>query len=317
MTGLYLGVDLGGTKIYTALAEGQGNILAELKVPTGPEREPRQVVQKIAATVREVLRQAGRPGKEVICLGIGAPGPLNPQTGEVYQAPNLGWLGVPLKEMLEGELAVPVKVDNDANLAALGEYTYGAGAHLGHLFYITVSTGVGGGIVLNGQILHGAGGGAGEVGHMKVQIGGPFCSCGRRGCLEALASGSAMASRARELAGRGGAEAILKEAGGVIEAIDGAAISRAAFLGDPAAMEIIKYSGAALGMGVANIVNLLNPNVVVLGGGAMKIGPMFWESMMKEVRSLTLEAALKDVKILPAALGDRSGLMGALALAMA
>lgn len=316
MNGLFLGVDLGGTKIYTGLAESQGNILGELQVPTGPDREPGQVVKKIAATVRELLNRAGRPVKEVTCLGVGAPGPLNPRTGEVYQAPNLGWLRVPLKTMLEGELGIPVKVDNDANLAALGEYAYGAGAGSGHMFYITVSTGVGGGLILNGEIFHGAGGGAGEVGHMKVQTAGPLCSCGLRGCLEALASGSAMASRARALAGRGGAGVILKEAGGLIAAIDGAAIARAAFLGDAVAMEIIKDSGAALGIGVANIVNLLNPGAVVLGGGAMKIGPLLWESMMEKVRILALEAALKDVKILPAALGDRSGLMGALALAM-
>ncbi|GBF35530.1 hypothetical protein DCCM_4659 [Desulfocucumis palustris] len=308
-------VDLGGTKIYTALADSRGKLLAETRVPTNPGEGMEAVIRRIAGTVEEVYNSGGA-GRDICCLGMGVPGPVDPETGVLYQAPNLGWRDVHLKKILQKRFAVPVLVDNDANLAALGEHTFGAGAGERNMVYVTVSTGIGGGLILDGKIYHGASGGAGEVGHMVVEPMGPLCGCGKRGCLEALASGTAMAARAREMAGAGAGRAILAEAGGRIEDIDAGAVAAAAGRGDEEALEILWGAGRALGMGLANVVNLLNPGLVVLGGGAMNAGKPLWETMEEELRSRAMPGALERVKVVPAALGKRSGLLGAVALAM-
>lgn len=308
-----VGVDLGGTKIYTALAGLEGNILAEARVPTRAREGPGAVLGRIADTVRQVCGEAG--GAAPLALGIGSPGPLDPETGVVYRSPNLGWDGVLLKAGLEEMLGLPVLVDNDANLAAFGEYSFGAGRGSRQMAYVTVSTGIGGGLILDGRIYRGSGGGAGEVGHMVLDPDGPPCGCGRRGCLEALASGTAMAARARELAAAGRGEAILKEAGGGTGGITSAEVARAAAAGDPGALEIIIRAGEYLGMGLANLVNLFNPDRLVLGGGALKAGEAFWAAMERELAARALRPALDQVRVVRAGLGDRSGLMGALALA--
>lgn len=310
-----VGVDLGGTKIHTALADARGTLLAEIRVPTGAGDGPGEVIRRILRTVDDVFA-AGGAGKEIAALGIGAPGPLDPVTGMVHQAPNLGWKNVPLKEILVEKVRFPVLVDNDANLAALGEYSFGAGERSGHMVYVTVSTGVGGGLILDGNIYHGAFGGAGEIGHMVIDPRGPVCGCGHHGCLEALASGTAMAARARELVAKGAGKGILQEAGGLSEIIDAKTVARAAARGDGEALHILRQAGSALGVGLANVVNLLNPERVVLGGGAISAGTPLWEGMESELRCRALASAVKDLKIVPAGLGNRSGLMGAVALAL-
>jgi len=310
---LVAGVDLGGTKIYTALADRRGKLLAELKVPTGGP-DPERVAARIAETVGEVLRRAGADG--ISALGIGAPGPLDAVTGVVQQAPNLGWRDVPLREKLERLLRVPVAVDNDASLAALGEHCYGAGRGVRHMVYVTVSTGVGGGLILDGKLYHGAGCAAGEIGHITVAPDGPPCGCGNRGCLEALASGTAMARAARELVAAGGGRAILAAAGGRAEAITARAVAEAAAAGDAEAARILTAAGRALGTGLAAVINLLNPELLVLGGGAMRVGPVFWRAMEEELRRRALAHPLGQVRLVPAALGERSGVLGAVALAL-
>ncbi len=310
-----VGVDLGGTKIHTALADSRGNLLSETRVATNPGEGMEAVIRRIAGTVEEVCNSGGA-GQDICCMGMGVPGPIDPETGMLYQAPNLGWQDVPLKEIMQKELNIPVLVDNDANLAALGEYTFGAGAGERNMVYVTVSTGIGGGLILDGKIYHGVSGGAGEVGHMIIEPRGPLCGCGKRGCLEAAASGTAIAAKAREMAGAGSGRAILAEAGGKVENIDARAVAAAAGRGDGEALEILRGAGRALGMGLANLANLLNPGMVVLGGGAMNAGRPLWETMEKEFRCQAMPGALKRLKIVPAALGKRSGLMGAVALAM-
>jgi len=309
------GVDLGGTKIYTALADDSGRLLAETIVATGAGDGGEAVVRRIAATVAEVCASGGS-GVDISALGIGVPGPINPATGLVDQAPNLGWRNVPVKEILQQTLGVPVLADNDANLAALGEHRFGAGAGVRNMVYVTVSTGIGGGLILDGKIYHGVSGAAGELGHMVIDPLGPLCSCGRRGCLEALASGTAMANRARELVAAGCGQAILHKAGGRAENIDALTVAAAAAGGDGEAIDILKDAGKALGMGLANLVNLLNPALVVLGGGAMNAGRLLWETMEQELKVRALAAALENLRVVPAALGKRSGLMGAVALAL-
>lgn len=314
MAELVVGVDLGGTKIYTALADRDGRLLTEIKIPTEARHGPEHVIKRIVDTVNRVKEQGGVDGG-VIALGIGAPGPLDASTGVVHQAPNLGWQDIALKKLLEDALDIPVAVDNDGNLAALGEYVYGAGRGAGDMVYITVSTGVGGGLILNGRLYHGSAYGAGEIGHMTIDPGGPRCSCGNYGCLEAMASGTAIARAARWLVEAGAGKAILAAAGGDREAIDSSVVARASAGGDGEAREILISAGRALGIGVANVVNLLNPAMVVLGGGAMQVGPILWETMEEEVARRALFASRQHVRLIPAALGARSGLLGAVALA--
>jgi len=311
-----VGVDLGGTKIYTALADDRGRLVAETTVPTTAAEGPGAVIARIVSTVREVQGAVSGATHLTLALGVGSPGPLDPVTGVVHDTPNLGWHNVPLKKILEEMVGIPVLVDNDANLAALGEYYFGAGRGSRHMVYVTVSTGIGGGLIIDGRIYRGAGGGAGELGHMVLDPDGPLCGCGRRGCLEALASGTAIASRARELVAAGGGETILREAGGSAGEITAITVAEAARRGDQEAVGIIEKAGTYLGMGLAGVVNLLNPDMLVLGGGAFKAGRLFWDSMAGEMSARTLTSSLDNVRVVAAGLGGKSGLMGAVALAL-
>ncbi|MFZ5597150.1 MAG: ROK family protein [Bacillota bacterium] len=317
MAGYVAGVDLGGTKIYTALAGPGGEIMAEVRVPTGAGDGPDAVIGRILDTINRVSEMALPAGALLSAVGIGSPGPLDPASGVVFSSPNLpGWRCVPLRERLEQSVGAKVFVDNDANLAALGEYRFGAGRGSSHMVYVTVSTGIGGGLILDGRLYRGAGGGAGEVGHTVVDPDGPLCGCGRAGCLEALASGTAMAARARELVDSGRGAGILREAGADGE-ITAVSVARAAAAGDEEALGIIVRAGRYLGMGLANIINIFNPDRLVIGGGALAAGERFWESMEAELRARALGPALENVSVVRAGLDGRSGLMGAIALALA
>lgn len=310
------GVDLGGTKVYTALAAPDGKVLAETKIPTGAEQGLQHVVNRMVESVEQVLEAARIPQKQLGALAVGAPGPLDSDSGIIHQAPNLKWRNVPIKQILEQRLSIPVLLDNDANLAALGEYAYGAGQGEVNMVYITVSTGVGGALIIDGRLFRGSSGGAGEIGHMTLLPDGPLCGCGNRGCLETLASGTAMAREARELVARGGGKRIIEKAGGEPGRIDSATIAAAAKAGDAEASAIINRAAGYLGIGVANVLNLLNPSLVILGGGVMEIGEPVWEGVRREVQARALEAARAGVKIVPARLGGRAGVMGAVALAL-
>lgn len=314
--GYVAGIDLGGTKIYTVLADLEGGVRGEMKVATRREEGFAAVVGRMARTVDDLLARAGANRSDLLAVAAGAPGPLNPVTGVIHQAPNLGWREAPLREALAERLGgVPVAVENDANLGALGEHVYGAGRGVNDLVYVTVSTGIGGGLVLNGRLYRGAGYGAGEVGHLPVAP-GPACRCGGRGCLEAVASGTAIARRAREEAEAGRAPEILARAGGDASAVSARTVTEAAEAGDPVARGILAEAAAYLGRGLAIIANLLNPAMIVLGGGVMEARHLFWDGMEATLRRLALAAALDGLAVVPAALEGRSGAMGAVALAL-
>jgi len=310
-----VGVDLGGTKIYTALATLDGEVLSEVKVPTMAAEGYERVLQRIAETVSEAKRLAGVSGKPRR-IGLGAPGPLDVERGIVHVAPNLGWRNAPLKASLEKLIGVPVFVENDANLAAWGEFVYGAGKNAVDLVYITVSTGIGGGLVMGGKIYQGASYGAGEIGHVTVFPDGPECHCGNRGCLEAVASGTAVAREARRLIAHGAGRAVLSLAGGKPEAVTARTVGLAAAQGDAEAKGLLDSAARWLGIGVAAVLNLLNPEMVVLGGGMMKSAPLFWETLEDEVRRRALPSAFGAARLVTAALGGRSGLLGAVAYAL-
>ena len=297
--GLLAGVDLGGTKILVGLFDEQGSVLGEKLVLTRPDQGLEAVLDRMTSVIDELMQQ-NPPGYELRGVVVGAPGPVENKSGLVYEAPNLRWKEIPLGEVLKEALGVPVWIENDANLAALGEYTYGYPMEYESLLYLTVSTGIGGGIIINGDIYRGSDGGAGEFGHMTLLPQGPVCGCGNHGCLEALASGTAIARVAREEVSRGQCVALQEAARGRGEEIDARLVSELAVSGDPEARRIMDEAIGYLGIGVANLVSLFNPQVIVIGGGWSSY-PGLLDQVEKIVKQRTF-ARLNEKLLLPARL---------------
>ncbi len=314
---LFVGIDLGGTKIFTGLVDGAGVVLAQDYRKTKARRGPEFVVERLIASAREVLAVGGVTAGEVRAVGIGAPGPVNPAAGMVIAPPNLpGWECIPLQSLVEEALGIPTSLENDANAAALGEHRFGAGRGSQHMLYITVSTGIGGGIILDGELYRGASGMAGEVGHMTVIADGPQCGCGNLGCLEAVASGTAIAREGRELMEHGKFAALTALTDGDPELVTAKLVAEAAAQGDAKAQEIIRDAMRYLGIGVANLVNLLNPELVVVGGSLTKLGETLFGAVDQALKQRAFPLAANSVRVVPAELGDRAGLLGAAAVAM-
>jgi glucokinase len=265
-------IDLGGTKIYSAILDG-GRVLGEDLRPTEAAEGQEAVVGRLVASLETAASAAGLPLADLAGAGVVAPGPVDWHSGHVMNPPNLpGWNDVPLGAILSERLGMPVVLENDANAAALGEYVAGAGRGARALVYITISTGIGGGLVFDGELYRGVSGAAGEVGHMVIEPDGPTCGCGNRGCLEALASGTGIARQGREALGRGQApvlKRLCEEAGGEASSV---LVARAAAEGDAGAQRILRVASRALGIGLGNLINLFNPDVIVIGGGAAQIG---------------------------------------------
>ncbi len=307
-----VGIDIGGTKTLSGVVDPQGRVLGR-RLMTTPQTGPEGVVQALVREVTGLLSSAGTRREDLLGLGVGAPGPLDPATGVVFEPPNLvGWRDVPLARLLRDATGLRVFVENDANAAALGEAWVGAGAGVRDLIYITVSTGIGGGLILNGDLYHGVSGTAGEIGHMTVEPDGPVCTCGRRGHLEAVASGQAIARMAADAvrAGRPTRLSILSPP----EALTAEAVARAAIEGDPLARDIYARAGAYIGIAVASLVNLLNPAMVIFGGGVSKAGDLLFDPVRRVVRERAFERPAAAVRIVQAALGDHAGVIGAAAV---
>jgi glucokinase len=302
-----IGVDVGGTKIAAAVVTPGGEILDEARYPT-PHSGAR-LVENIARAVSDV-----KGGYEVggACLAVA--GLILAEENKVVFSPNLHAVeGIPLKKELEPRMELPLTVENDANAAAWGEFRFGAGSEVDHLVFVTVGTGVGGGVISHGVLLRGAQGAGGELGHFTIQATGPRCSCGNRGCLEALASGTAIARRARETASERPGSALGQLA--VKRKILGEDVTELAREGDEAALSVLEETGAWLGIGLAGFVNVFNPEVVAVGGGVMEAGELVLESARREVhlRARSPSRDLAEVKV--ASLGQESGVLGAAALA--
>lgn len=311
-----LAVDVGGTKIYSALV-GSGDQIVKRDVrPTGAAQGKERVIANILASIKAVFPSDGLQRGSVLAIGVGAPGPIDSCSGRIFFAPNLEWHNVNLKEILERDLGLPVFLENDANVAALGEHLYGAGQGYDDLVFITVSTGIGGGLIIKGEIYSGASGGAGEIGHMVVDPDGPLCPCGNRGCLEAVASGRALKKKALSLVAAGKGRKILELAGGNPDTIEAPVIIRAGHLGDPEAQEILIEAARYLGLAIGNVANMLNPPIFVIGGGVARgAGKPFLEFVREEAR-LYVFPALRDIlKVVPGALRGRAGVLGGAALA--
>jgi glucokinase len=311
-----LAVDIGGTKILTALVRADGRVAARARVDT-PGRGVEPVLQAVEVTAATVLREGPADRSEIVAVGVGAPGPMNPETGVVYDPPNMdGWHDVPLGTLLTARLGMPAFIENDANAAALGEWWMGAGRGVSDLIYITVSTGIGGGIVISDRLLHGTSGTAGEVGHMTIDLSGPPCLCGRgNGHLEVLASGTAIARMAREAVLAGRPSAALALAAGRPEAITASLVEQAAREGDAVAREVFSRAATYLGVGLANLIHVLNPQRIIIGGGVTKAGEMLFEPVRRVALARSFARPGADVEIVPAALGDDVGAVGAAAVA--
>jgi len=314
---LILGVDLGGTKILTAVANSQGKMLSRDHSITPAQKGHKAVIQSILESVHRTLERADVAISDLIVIGVGAPGLLNPETGILFTSPNLpGWRDVPLRDIIQEKLGKKTFLINDANAAALGEFYFGAARGARNFIYITISTGIGGGIVIDGKIYSGAIGAAGEVGHMTIDDDGPICNCGNRGCWEALASGTALARDARYRIEEGVKTSILEYADGDMKKITAQVIHSAARQGDSLAKELIGRTGYYVGVGLANLVNIFNPELIVIGGGLSNIGDMLFEPAFKVAGERAYKEAFQAVRFASAELGRNSGVLGAVAFAL-
>jgi glucokinase len=311
----YLGaVDLGGSKILSVIARGDGRRLGEDRRATSAEEGPDAVLERIVGSLQGALAKAGLQQHDLAAVGICSPGPCDIDAGVICSAPNLpGWRDVPISRYLEERLGVPTRLENDANAAALGEHVYGAGRGCRHLIYMTVSTGIGGGLIIDGRLYRGATGLAGELGHMTIEPDGPLCGCGNRGCLEALASGTAIAARGEELIAQGGS-AVLAELAREQGELTAETVAQAAGRGDMACQGIIRRAGYYLGVGLASYVNIFNPEVIIIGGGLAKVGEPLLGPARAEMGARAMPEALSAVQLKLAELGDYVGVMGMVAL---
>lgn len=309
--GYVAGIDLGGTKIAVVVVDRSAREIGWKVVPTMPQEGRRAVLNRAAQAVFDVLSENGIHRSELAGAGMGCPGPVDPVSGTVSLAPNLGWVDVQAGPEIQEMLGVPVALDNDANCAALAENKLGAGRGTRDMVFITVSTGIGGGIVAGGDVYRGFGFAAGEVGHITVVRDGPVCGCGNRGCLEAVASGTAIGKRGADLLRHGTATLIAELAGGDPERVDARMVAEAAEKGDEPARAVIRDAAEYIGIGLATIANLLNPEAFVIGGGVSAIGPALFDTIRRVVDERTLRANIKGVRIMPAALGSKAGAIGA------
>lgn len=310
-----IGIDLGGTHIRAGLVDEGGHILRRAATDTPASEGVEAVLDRIEHLTREVCVDV--PLSDVHTIALAVPGPIDITSHTVRFAPNLrGWQDVPVAELLSRRLGRPVLIGNDANLATLGEHRFGAGRGIDHLIYITVSTGIGGGVIIDGRLLLGQHGYASEIGHHTVNPDGPLCKCGKHGCLEALASGTAVAREGR-LAVVAGEPTRLKEAcGGDIWRIDARMVTEVARQGDEIALDILASAGYYLGVGIANLLHMFNPRRVILGGGLMKAEDLLTDPMWDAIREHAHSIYLEDLGIVEAALGDDTGILGAAALAL-
>jgi len=303
-----IGVDVGGTKIAATVVTPEGKILNEVRYPTQAV-PPNRLIETIAAAITEV-----KNGFEVggVCLAV--PGLILAAENKVIISPNLHEIeNIPLDEEIGRRTGLYVTVENDANAAAWGEFRYGAGKDVEHQIFITLGTGVGGGVITHGVLLRGADGAGGELGHVTIESAGPRCGCGNHGCLEALASGTAIRRRAREVASDQPYSALGRLA--IEREVLGEDVTRLAQEGDEAALQVLQETGRWLGIGLAGFVNTFNPEVIAVGGGAARAGELILGPARKEVQLRAQSPSRDTVKIKEATLGPESGALGAAALA--
>jgi len=311
--GVYLGIDLGGTNIGTAAVK-DGKVLAYHKTKTQASKGPEVVIERIEKTVLKVAEELNCSPSDFQALCIGAPGAVELETGVVNDAPNLDWIDVPLGTTLEKNLGLPVFVDNDVNVGVLGEFVHGAGRGHKDMVGVFVGTGIGGGVIINGEMHYGGRGSAGEIGHMVIVPKGRRCGCGKKGCIEAYASKTAIGAAIQKQIDKG-KDSYLKEtlANNKNKPLSSSLIEEALLAGDSVTTEVIKKAQFYLGLLAANLVNILDPDVIVFGGGLVEqLGDDFLKPIRKTARKYYLQQKdAKKVQILASTLGDHAGTIGA------
>lgn len=311
-----LGVDIGGTKVAVGIVNGNGEIVAHGRQPMVANGTAEAALDAVTGAIDSLFFASEAEGR-IQSIGICAPGPLDPRTGVVLNPPNLPcWRDFPLAEKIAGKYRVPVRVDNDANAAALAETRWGAARGYRNVFYTCIGTGIGTGIVLEGKIFHGKTGSAGEGGHVSIDYRGPVCGCGKRGCIEILAAGPAIGARARgkfeDNASR--QSAILELAGGNVAKITSELVGQAYAAGDPLAREILEETVALLTPWLGNIVDLLDPDVLVMGGGVAAMLRPFFNDIKSRLPRWCVNPHAADIPLLMAHYGADAGIAGGAAL---
>lgn len=305
-----IGIDVGGTNVKIALVTDEGQIIYSNSVPTRAEMGYEYTVNNIKQAIKDLMQETKTTTSDIEGIGFGFPGQVDYKTGVVKLAPNIpGWVNVPIAQMIEDEFHIPTKIDNDVRCAALGELNYGAGKGCENLICITVGTGVGSGLIVNGKLVRGASNAAGEIGHIKLQMhGGPICGCGDTGCLEAFASAPSIVAMAEDYI-KGGKSTKYRELAN--PEISAYVVAEAAKAGDKVAQRIFTIMGEYLGIGLASVVNLLNPEKIIIGGGVADADELLLAPLKKTLKERAMEISGSAVEVVKAQLGNTAGVIGA------
>lgn len=306
-----IGIDVGGTNVKIALVDEKGKIKYSNSVPTRAEMGYEYTVNNIKQAIYDLLKETKLEPKNIEGIGFGFPGQVDYKSGIVRLAPNIpGWVDVPIAKLIEDEFHIPTRVDNDVRCAALGELNFGAGKGCENLICITVGTGIGSGLIVNGKLVRGASNAAGEIGHIKLQMNnGPICGCGDTGCLEAFASGPSIVAMAEDYI-RGGKSTKFREMANS-NPITPYIVCEAAKAGDPVAKRIFTIMGEYIGIGMASVVNLLNPEKIIVGGGVADAGEILMTPLKETLKKRAMKIAGEAVEVVPAQLGNTAGVIGA------
>jgi len=307
-----LAIDLGGTKILTALVSNKGEIIVRERCLTLADEGPTPVIERLLSAMDSILRLESLKPSNLDSISIAAAGAVDLEKGLVTLSPNLpGWHDVPLGEVVRKRYGVKVFLVNDASAAALGEHRFGSGKGVKNLVFLAIGTGIGGGIIINGELHQGISGSAGEIGHMTIDLNGRHCACGNVGCLETLVSGRAIAGEAKRRLDQGEKSTLADIMAGKTDEITAEKVGVAARDGDSLALDIITKTGACLGAGLVNLVNIFNPEMIVIGGGVAKLGELLLEPARQVVREKAFPMSAQAVRIVTARLGEEAGIYGA------
>ncbi|HIC88273.1 MAG TPA: ROK family protein [Anaerolineae bacterium] len=313
---LALGVDIGGTKIAIGVVDEDGRLLEHARWATDHSLGPPGILADIVCRARRLLDELDIEPTALTAVGVGCGGPLDRARGRVLSPPNLpGWDDLDVLSPFRDAFGIPAFLENDVNAAAWGEKQFGIGRNVSDMLYVNLGTGIGGGLIVNGRLLHGVGDGAGEIGHTTVLPQGPRCSCGNRGCLEVLASGTGIARRARQVLREGRFSLIRDLAGGELDRVTAQHVLEATRRGDPLACYLWQETVTYIAIAVGNAVSLLAPELIVFGGGVAAAGELLFKPLRKRLARRVRLVPVEHIPIVPASLGDQVGILGAAAIA--
>ncbi len=306
-----IGIDVGGTNVKIALVDSNGKIGYSNTIPTRAEMGYEYTINNMKQAIKDLMTETKLSAKDIEGIGFGLPGQVDFKSGIVRLITNIpGWVEIPLAKMIEDEFHIPTRIDNDVRCAALGELNFGAGKGCQNLICITVGTGIGSGLIINGKLVRGASNAAGEIGHIKLQMhDGPICGCGDTGCLEAFASGPAIVAMAEEYILGGKSTKYREMANG--NDITPFIVAEAAKAGDAVAKRIFTRMGEYIGIGMASVVNLLNPEKIIIGGGVADAGDILLNPLKETIKNRAMKIAGETVEVVPAQLGNTAGVIGA------